>query len=305
MSVKSKQNGRMKNSLYGERSSFYMLATPFLLMFFIFTILPILASLVLSFFSYDMISFPKFNGLNNYLRMVVGDDMFAKVVGNTLKFAVITGPVGYILAFILAWFLNEFSPVIRGILTFLFYVPSLAGNATFIWQTAFSGDSYGYVNSFLLDLGLIQAPVNWFYNESYNTTILIFVTLMLSMGVGFLANIAGLQNVNQELYEAGAIDGISTRWHELWYITLPSMKSILLFSMVMQIQSSFSIGAINSALCGYPSVNNSVDTLILHLADVGTVRYEMGYAAAMSVFLFTIMIFARQLCNKVLDLFGK
>ena len=279
--------------------------SPFLILFFLFTVLPVISSLGLSFFSYDMISLPKFSGVANYLRMFNGDEVFPKAVVNTLKFAVVTGPLSYLLAYLLAWFINDFNPAVRTVLTFIFYAPAMIGNATFIWQTMFSSDSYGYANSFLISLGIITEPISWFKNEAYNFTILIIVQLWTSMGISFLADIAGLQNVNPELYEAGALDGIKNRWYELWYITLPSMKSILLFGAVMQIQATFSIGAVIKALAGYPSVNNSVDTVVSHLLDVGTVRYEMGYAAAISTVLFLMMLFARYLIGKILNLLGK
>lgn len=304
MKAKEKTLNR-KTKINNETVTHYLMLAPFALMFFIFTVLPVLSSVVLSFFDYDMISAPKWASIGNYLRMFVKDEIFPKTVLNTLKFAVITGPVSFFISFLLAWFINEFNPVVRSILAFLFYAPTLSGNAYFVWQVAFSGDSYGYINSFLLKFGFITQPINWFNNTQYNMTALIIIQLWLSMGVSFLANISGLQNTNTELYEAGAIDGIRTRWHELWYITLPSMKSILLFSAVMQIQSSFSIGAIVQALAGYPSADNSVDTIVSMISDVGIVRYEMGYAAALSVFLFAMMAVTRVLIGKVMDSLGK
>ena len=237
--------------------------------------------------------------------MFVGDEVFPKTIGNTLKFAVVTGPVSFMLSFLLAWFINEFKPMMRSILSFLFYAPTLAGGATMIFQVAFSADSYGYINSALLSIGLIDTPIAWFRNISYNFWILVIIQLWSSLGISFLSNIAGLQNVNPEMYEAGAIDGIRSRWHELWYLTLPSMKEILLFGAVMQIQATFSIGGSISALAGYPSVNNSVDTIVTHLSDVATVRYEMGYAAAISVFLFAVMAITRILIGKIFSSFGK
>ena len=304
MSNKTK-NKTIKRGALNENAVHYIMISPFLILFFLFTVLPVISSLVLSFFSYDMISLPKFSGVTNYLRMFNGDEVFPKAVVNTLKFAVVTGPLSYLLAYLLAWFINDFNPAVRTVLTFIFYAPAMIGNATFIWQTMFSSDSYGYANSFLISLGIITEPISWFKNEAYNFTILIIVQLWTSMGISFLADIAGLQNVNPELYEAGALDGIKNRWHELWYITLPSMKSILLFGAVMQIQATFSIGAVIKALAGYPSVNNSVDTVVSHLLDVGTVRYEMGYAAAISTVLFLMMLFARYLIGKILNLLGK
>ena len=302
--ITTKSHLKTKRGL-SDTASAYVLLAPFVILFFIFTILPVLSSIVLSFTSYDMVSVPKFSGLSNYLRMFSGDEVFPKAVVNTLKFSVVTGPISFLLAFLLAWLIHEFGKAMRSILSFLFYAPALVGNAYFIWQVAFSGDAYGYVNSFLMSMGFIETPVNWFRNTSYNMGILIFIQLWLSMGISFLADIAGLQNVNPELYEAGAIDGIRTRWHELWYITLPSMKEILLFGAVMQIQATFSIGAVIKTLAGYPSVNNSVDTIVSHLEDVGIVRYEMGYAAAISVMLFLMMAITRILVGRILNSLGK
>lgn len=282
----------------------YLMLAPFVALFFAFTVLPVLSSLILSLTNYDMISAPGFVGLNNYLRMV-SDDILKIVIKNTLFFACITGPVGFFLSFVLAWMINELPPRPRSVLSFLFYAPSIAGNVYLVWQVLFSGDSYGYINSLLLQIGWITEPVQWLKNSSYAMGVVIIVQLWLSMGVSFLANIAGLQNASPELYEAGAIDGIKNRWQELWYITLPSMKNILLFSGVMQIQSSFSAGGVMSTLVGYPSVDYCTDTIVLYLADVGTTRFEMGYAAAISVLLFAFMAISRILIGKLLSMTGK
>lgn len=237
--------------------------------------------------------------------MFVSDQTFPAVIGNTLEIAVITGPISFFLAFILAWMINEFSPVVRSILSFLFYAPALVGNAYYIWQIAFSGDSLGYVNNFLTNFGFITTPIQWFKDTRYNMIIIMVILLWMSMGVSFLSNIAGLQNVNSELYEAGAIDGIKGRWAELWYITLPSMKDILLFSAVMQIQTVFAVGPVITQLAGYPSSNNSVDTIVSLITDVGTERYEMGYASALSVVLFLMVLFVRFVVGGLLKLIGK
>lgn len=301
--MKVKEIKKYKNKK--ENLVFTLILIPFFATFFIFNILPVLSSVTLSFFDYDMVSTPIFIGFENYIRMFTSDQLFFKVVGTTLKFAIIAGPVGYMLAFLLAWMINEFNSAIRVFLTFVFYVPSLVGNALYIWQIMFSGDSYAYINNLLLSFGFINEPIQWFQSPQYNFTVILIIQLWMSMGISFLANIAGLQNVNVDLYEAGAIDGIRTRWHELWYITLPSMKTILLFSAVMQIQSVFSISSLTQSLAGYPSVKNSVDTLVSLITDVGTTRYEMGYAAALSVFLFSIIIIVRYLIGGLLNLIGK
>ena len=288
-----------------ENASYAIILIPFLSLFFLFTVLPIISSVVLSFFDYDMVSLPIFTGLENYIRLFTGDTTFLTVFVNTLKFSVITGPVGFLLSFVLAWMINEFGHVMRTVLTFLFYAPALVGNAYFIWQILFSGDSFGYANNFLISFGLTTEPIQWFKNPEYNMTIIMIIQLWMGMGVSFLSNIAGLQNVNTELYEAGAIDGIRSRWHELWYITLPSMKDILFFSAIMQIQAVFSIGAIVTTLAGYPSVNNSVDTIVSYITDVGATRYEMGYASTISVILFMVILFFRYVVVALLKLIGK
>jgi len=278
---------------------------PFGIFFFVFTILPILSSMMMSFFNYDMLTAPKWTGVNNYLRMLLTDDVFHISVRNTLIFAFITGPLGFALSFILAWLINEFGKKTRSILSFLFYSPALVGNVYFVWSILFSGDSTGYINSLLLSTGIIIEPIQFLKDADYTMAICIIVQLWMGMGTSFLANIAGLQNASPQLYEAGAIDGIRNRWQELWYITLPSMKSILLFSSVMQIQSAFSAGAVMTELTGNPSVDYSTHTIVTHLTDVGTIRYEMGYASAISFFLFVLMAISRGLIGKSISRTGK
>lgn len=314
MSIKSERGGEIKmmktggtknSERFRQNVPNFILLAPFLLLFTLFTVLPIVASMVLSFFNFDMINAPSFTFFQNYQRMFVGDKTFIVILKNTVILALITGPLGFFLSFVLAWFLNEFKPFTRTLLSFLFYAPSLVGNAYFIWQVAFSNDSYGYINSFLLSVGAVSEPVQWLKDVNYILPIVVMVQLWQGMGVSFLANISGLQNINDEMYEAGAIDGIRNRWQELWYITLPSMKNMLMFSAVMQIAGAFSISAIPKTLAGYPSVNNSVDTIVSYLADVGNVKYELGYASSISVLLFAMMFFTRSIVAKLLNKTGK
>ena len=307
MSIKEKLSplkGKRKLAPEGsfkEQLPMFVMLSPFILFFFIFTIVPIVSSIFLSFTSYDMISSPTFVGLENYRRLITNDTTFSITVKNTFIFAVVSGPLGFLLAFMLAWLVNEFTPKIRALLSFMFYAPSLVGNAYFIWQVAFSGDSYGYINSLLLSLGIITEPIVWLKNATYLMPIIVIVQLWQSMGVSFLANISGLQNVSRDMYEAGAIDGIRNRWQELRYITLPSMSNMLLFSAVMQIQSSFSVSAIAVTLAGYPSKSNAVDTIVSLMQDMATVRYELGYASAIAVVLFIMMVTTRLLVGKILS----
>lgn len=297
---------KTKKSLFsGSRWQLYVLLAPFLTFFTLMMVLPVLSSMVLSFFNFDMVSMPRFAGLQNYIRMFLHDDIFPIVLKNTILLAILTGPTGFLLSFVLAWFINEFGRGPRTMFSFMFYAPSLAGHAVYIWQILFSSDSYGYINSFLLSLGITTDPIAWLSNSNYIVPIVVAVQLWSSLGISFLSNLSGLQNINTELYEAGAIDGIRNRWQELWYITLPGMKHMLLFSAVMQIASAFSISNIITTLAGYPTVGHAADTIVSYLVDVGTVKYEMGYASALSVVLFLLMVGTRWLTNKLINKTGR
>ena len=301
-----KKNSKLADlrELVYQRWQLWALLAPFLVLFIIMTVLPVLSSIVLSFFNYDMVNLPSWEGIGNYLRMFIQDDLFPIVLKNTIVLAVLTGPAGFLLSFVLAWMINEFRPGMRTLLSFMYYVPSLVGNGLLIWQMLFASDSYGYMNNILLNAGLITAPITWLSSEAYIVPIVVIVQLWMSMGTSFLANISGLQNINPELFEAGAVDGIRNRWQELWYITLPGMSSMLLFSAVMQIASAFSISGTITSLAGYPTVGYVADTIVSYLSDVGSVRYEMGYASALSVVLFLMMVGTRSVIAKMLKKVG-
>ena len=290
---------------FAEQWPMILMVIPFMVVFTMMVVIPIIASIVLSFTNFDAIQFPKLVGFDNYMRMFVSDDVFPIVFKNTLVIAVIVGPIGFLMSFVLAWFVNEFSSGLRTVLSFMFYAPSLVGNAYFIWQVLFSGDAYGYINNLLLSIGIITEPIQWLKTSEYILTIVIIVQVWQSMGVSFLSSISGLQNISRDIYEAGAIDGIKNRWQELRYITLPSMSSMLLFSAVMQISGAFSVSAVAQALAGYPSVEYSVDTIVSYMTDVGGTRFEMGYASAISVVLLLMMVIFRAVVGKLLKLITK
>jgi multiple sugar transport system permease protein len=282
----------------------YLLIMPFAVIFITFTVIPVFASIVISFTSFDMLELPRFVGFRNYIDLMVNDDVFLIAVKNTLLFALITGPISYIMCFVFAWLINELTPKVRAIMTLVFYAPSISGNAYLIWKLIFSSDMYGYANAWLLDYGLTDVPILWFDTKKYVLPILIIVQLWLSLGVSFLAFIAGLQNVDRTLYEAGQIDGIRNRWQELWFITLPSMRPQLLFGAVMQITGSLSVSQISMELAGFPSVEYAGHTILTHLHDYGFIRYEMGYASAIATMLFFMMLFTNIVVQKALRRVG-
>lgn len=274
---------------------------PFTILFFCFTILPIISAIGLSFTYFNMLETPKFVGFDNYIRMFFNDDVFLISLRNTAIFAIITGPISYIISFMVAWLINEFNRGVRSVLTLIFYLPSLAGNVYFVWTYIFSGDSYGFMNSILMRLGITQDPILWLTDTKYMMGVVITVILWLSLGTGFLSFVAGLQSIDRTLYEAAAVDGIKNRFAELWYITLPQMVHQLLFGAVITISASFAVGYECMNLTGFPSTDYATQTLVLHILDFGGVRFEMGYACAVAVFLFTLMLVLWNIINKALS----
>lgn len=272
-----------------------------LILFTVFTIVPIIMALFISFTNFDMVQAPKLIGFANYTRMFLDDDIFVKAFSNTMLYALITGPAGYILSFVLAWLINDMNKYLKNILTFLFYSPSLVGSAYMMWMYLFSNDSYGILNSFLLKLGIISAPIQWLYDPKYNFYVVIVVVLWMGMGAGFLSFVAGFKQLNPSYYEAAAIDGMRNRWQELWYITLPQMKPQLLIGAVLSVSGAFAIGNQNAVLTGMPSTDYSTHTLVLHIQDYGNQRLEMGYASAIAVVLFVIMIVSWTVINKAIS----
>ena len=282
----------------------YVMVAPYMILFTIFTVLPVLLSVVLSFTDFNMLQFPGFVFLENYITLFFDDDIFLTACKNTFIFACIVGPASYLMSFLVAWFINELPPKIRAVVTLVFYAPSISGNVYLIWGTLFSGDSYGWVNAMLLEYNIIEEEINFFQREEYAMALCIVVALWTSLGTSFLSFIAGLQGVDRSLYEAGAVDGIKNRWSELYYITLPSMKPQLMFGAGMAITGSFGFGGVVDALCGFPSVNYSCHTIMHHLNDYGGMRYETGYASAIAVVLFAIMIGANAAVKKILSKVG-
>lgn len=280
----------------------YLMILPFSLLFILFVVVPVVFSIVMSFTDYNVIQSPNFVGLNNYIDLLLNDSLFLKALQNTFVMAVIVGPVGYMLSFAMAWMLCELPDKLRVIMTVILYGPSLAGNSYMIWTLIFADDSTGFANAKLMSWGITDGAILWLHDAKYMMTLILVVQLWMSFGVGFLSFIAGLQGVDRSLQEAGMVDGITNRWQELWYIVLPSMKPVLLFGAIMAITGAFSISG--SALTGFPSTGYATHSIVDHLSDYGTTRLEMGYASAIAVVLFILMVGSNKLIQKVLRKVG-
>ena len=275
----------------------YLFLLPYAVLFITFYVLPMVTSIYFSFTNYNILEKPDFIGARNYLNLFLEDEVFTTAVKNTFLIAIITGPVGYILAFIFAWLINELPKWVRTLVVFFFYAPSISGNAYQVFKTLFNDDQNGWINRALANLGLTNAPIMFLTNPANGLKVIIPVILWMSMGAGFLSFVAGLKGIDKAQYEAGYIDGIQNRWQELWYITLPNMKPMLLFGAVMSITSAFGVCDVTMQLAGYPSTEYYARTIVTHLFDYGFTRFEMGYASAIATVLFLTMI----ICNKIIQ----
>lgn len=298
----SKKVTGLWSEIKANKENYFMIA-PFLILFSLFVIVPVTMSLPIAFTNFNMLQLPKWVGMSNFIRLFLEDDVFLIAVKNTLTFAFLTGPISYLACLFLAWLINQMSPIVKTVLTLVYYAPSISGSIFYIWLFLFSGDTYGFINGILMKFGIVNDPIQWLTDPKYTLTVVIVVQLWLSLGAGFLAFVAGLQSIDKGLYEAGAIDGIKNRWQELLFITLPSMGPQLMFGAVMQISASFAAGGVATALTGFPSVDYSTQTVVIHAMDYGSIRYEMGYAAAISFVLFASMLVTNSIIRSVLNKF--
>ncbi len=280
---------------------FYVMLAPFYILFMLFTVIPVVSSALLSLTDFNMMQMPSFVGIDNFVKLFLEDEVFLIAIKNTLIFAVVTGPIGYLLSFVIAWFINDLSPLPKNIVTLLMYSPALCGSMITIWMYIFDSDTKGLLNSLLMNLGIIRSPIAFLTDVNYNFIICIIVIIWSSMGMGFLSLLSGLKALDKSYFEAAAIDGISNRWQELYYVTLPQIGPQLVFSAVMTISSSFSVGSSVAALTGFPSTDYSTHTIILHMTDFATTRFEMGYASAIAVILFVMMLGSWIVISKMLN----
>ena len=264
----------------------YLFLLPFLILFTAFTIVPVAVAMGTSFTNYNMIQRPGFVALDNYAFLLLDDDVFLKALQNTLIFALVTGPAGYLASFFMAWIITLVKKG-KGFFSLAFYAPSLTSGVAMstIWLIIFSGDRYGYLNNLLLKLGILTEPILWTSDSDYVMGVVMLISVWMSMGTGFLVFLAGFQNIDPALYEAARVDGISSRFQELRLITWPLMKPQLLFGAINSIVGSFAVFDVATAVAGMPSPNYSAHT--------------MGYASAVAMILFLITFVMGRVCMRM------
>lgn len=283
----------------------YLMIAPFMLLFILLTVIPVFSGILVSFTDFNLLQTPNWVGLDNYINLFINDDLFITAVKNTMIFAITVGPGSYILSFVVAWFINELTPKVRAFVTLIFYAPSLCTGAYVVFNYVFSGDSYGLINGWLMNWGIIDTPILFFADAKLIMPTVIFIALWMSLGTAFLSFIAGFQGLDRSQMEAGAVDGITNRWQELWYITLPSMKPQLMFGAIMSITGAFGFGGLVTTFCGGIPTDYVGYTLSHHLAEYGTTRWEFGYACAISMVLFFLQVGTNMLVQKMISKVGK
>lgn len=296
------KNKKIDTRRYGNTKMGYIFMAPFLVLFFVFTLLPVLVAFFMSFTDYNIMEMPNFVGLSNYQSLILDDDEFIIAIKNTFVFAGISGPITFFASFVLAWIINRLNKL-RNFYALALYVPSITSGVALssVWLYFFSNDSYGLINNTLYQLGILSEPIKWTLDPKYILGVVIFISAWMGMGNGFLSFMAGMQNLSPELSEAGMVDGISNSFQELIYIILPQLKPQLLFGAVNSIVSAFAVFDIAVAVAGMPSPNYAAHTIVSHLYDYAFIRFEMGYSSAISVFLFAITYILNRVIMKLLS----
>ncbi|MBO5278203.1 MAG: sugar ABC transporter permease [Lachnospiraceae bacterium] len=295
--MKTKNKGPRSKMETRKSLTGYLFMAPFLVLFITFTLIPIAVAMGLSLTNYNLIQVPEFVGLTNYMNLILEDDVFLKSLSNTLVFAILTGPLGYMASFIMAWLITLMKKG-KGAFSLAFYAPSLTSGVAMstIWLIIFSGDRNGYLNNFLMDLGLIVEPILWTKDATYLKWVIVIISVWMSMGTGFLVFLAGLQNIDPALYEAAKVDGMKSKFQELRYITLPLMKPQLLFGAVNSVVGAFAIFDVATSVAGMPSPNYAAHTIVAHLYDYAFIRMNMGYASGVAMILFIMTFVVGRIC---------
>ena len=282
----------------------YLFLAPFLILFIVFTVGPVITAIYLSFTYFNVLQPAEWIGLTNYRLLFLEDDIFLKSLHVTIVFAILTGPVGFLLSFTMAWLINQVK--VRLLYVVAFYAPSLSGiGMASIMRIFFANDRYGYLNNFLIRWGILDEPFPWLADIDTMLGVVIAVQLWMSMGPGFLSFLAGLQQIDESLYEAAKVDGIRNRMQELWYITLPLVRPQLVFGAVMAIVNAFSMFDISVGLVGFPSPQYAAHSIMAHLYDYAFLRFEMGYASAISVVMFIMMFALSSMFRRMLSSRGE
>lgn len=292
-------SGRSLTSYWQQHKTGILYVLPFLVLFVTFNLVPVINAVWMSLTNYNMIQPATFAGLTNFRKLFLEDDVFILALSNTFVFALFIGPLGYIMSFIMAWLLNTMKG--RKFFALCFYAPSICSGIAMaqVWLYLFSNDAYGFINNALLNWGLISSPILWNQSADFIFPVVILISTWMGMGSGFLVFMAGLQNLPQDMLEAGRVDGVKGRWQELYYLILPMMKPQLLFGAINSITGAFGVFDVVTQFAGMPTPNYSAHTIVAHLYDYAFLRFDMGRASAIAVVLFAITFVLGRICMRM------
>jgi len=265
----------------------YYFLLPSILGFAIFTAIPLVASLVISFYEWNTLSVPRFIGIGNFAKIFTEDQIFWIALKNTFWYAVGVVPFSIALGLAAALLLNQ---PIMGIALWrtIYFLPVMTSTVaiSLVWKWLYNPD-VGLINVFLRGIG-IQEPPTWLTSTTWALPSIMIVAIWKTIGYNMVIFLAGLQNVPKELYEAAEIDG-SSKWNMFWKITLPLLRPTTFFITVISIIHSFQVFGYAFIMTeGGPGA--STNTLVLYIYQQGFKYFNMGYASAVAWVLFIILL---------------
>jgi multiple sugar transport system permease protein len=279
-SASAKRNWRQRREIIDA----YVFMSPVIIGLLVFTIGPIIVSLFLSFTKYNLLSDPKWVGIDNYTKMY-GEDLFWKSLSVSAIYSVVSVPVGLVVALFLAMLLNR---KMRGVYFFrsIYYLPTVISGVgvAMLWRWIFNGQ-YGVLNTLLRTVG-IKGP-NWLLDENYALAALI-ITSIWGVGGTMLIFLAGLQGIPSELLEAAEIDGAG-RWAQFRYITLPMISHVTFFNLVLGIIGALQVFT-DAFVITNGGPNNATLFIAVYLYRHAFMYLNFGYAAALAWVLFLIVM---------------
>lgn len=272
-------------ALAEERAAWLFLA-PSLLLFAIFTAIPVISAFFISFTQWNLFNEVTWVGIGNYLELA-RDEIFAKVLGNTAYFVLVSVPVQIVLALLCALVLNR---GIKGQTFFrvVYFLPVVTSTvaAALVWAWLFNSN-FGLINAALSLVGVTDLP-KWMGSTRWAMPAIIIVSIWQNLGYAMVLFLAGLQNIGKDVHDAAALDG-ATGWDRFWHITLPLLSPTTFFVLVISIIGSFQVFELVLVMTKAGPAN-ATNTLVYYIYQNGFQFYQMGYASAAAMVLFLIVL---------------
>ncbi len=290
------------NQLFEQRYS-YLFIAPAVILFCIFVFIPVIASFFLCFTKYNTLSSPQWVGLSNYYQIFFQDPRFWKALRNTGIYVIGVVPIGISLSLLLAVAIDQ-KIRFKNLYKTIFFMPVVTSvvSISVIWKWLFAGEKYGLINYWLMRLGL--QPIDWLMSPQWTLPAIMIMSIWAGLGYNLILLLAGLQTIPRTFYEAADIDGAGA-WHKFWHITLPLLRPVLLFTVIISVINSFQLFEQVYIMTsgtgeGVGGVLDCALSPVAYLYEKGFQRFEMGYASALAYILFAIILIATLINMKVI-----